>query len=44
MRWTSSQYYALGEVNHWLASLEGVVGVLFVALATVTHARKAIRD
>jgi len=31
-------------VSHWVASLEGVVGVLFVALATVTWARKAIRD
>jgi hypothetical protein len=32
------------ECNHWVASLEGIVGVLFVALATVTWARKAIRD
>jgi uncharacterized protein YjbI with pentapeptide repeats len=31
-------------ISHWVASLEGVVGVLFVALATVTWARKAIRD
>jgi len=31
-------------LSHWAASLEGIVGVLFVALATVTWARKAIRD
>jgi hypothetical protein len=31
-------------LSHWVASLEGVIGVLFVALATVTWARKAIRD
>ena len=31
-------------LSHWVASLEGIVGVLFVALATVTWARKAIRD
>lgn len=32
------------DFSHWVASLEGIVGVLFVALATVTWARKAIRD
>jgi uncharacterized protein YjbI with pentapeptide repeats len=31
-------------LSHWVASLEGLVGVLFVAMATVTWARKAIRD
>jgi uncharacterized protein YjbI with pentapeptide repeats len=31
-------------ISHWIATIEGLVGVLFIALATVTWVRKAIRD
>lgn len=32
------------ETSHWIATFEGLVGVLLIAMATVTWARKAIRD
>ena len=32
------------RASHWIASLEGLAGVLLIAMATVTWARKVIRD